>query len=59
MGSPRRVGNRRRRTREGPESACVQTSFTSGVAHTGGGGDNERPVVAPSSQRAKTSSSAH
>ena len=25
MGSPRRASNRRRRTREGPEPACVQT----------------------------------
>ena len=27
MGSPRHVRNRRRRTREGPEPACVQTPF--------------------------------
>ena len=27
MGSPRHVPNRRRRTREGPEPACVQTPF--------------------------------
>ena len=27
MGSPRRAHNRRRRTREGPEPACVQTPF--------------------------------
>ena len=26
-GDPRQVHNRRRRTREGPESACVQTHF--------------------------------
>ena len=27
MGSPRHVLNRRRRTREGPDPACVQTPF--------------------------------
>ena len=31
MGSPRQVRNRRRRTRKGPEPACVR----SGVAHEG------------------------
>ena len=35
MGSPRHVCNRRRRTREGPEPACVQTPFSMGVAHAG------------------------
>ena len=35
MGSPRQVSNRRRRTREGPEPACVQTPFDRGVAHAG------------------------
>ena len=35
MGSPRQVRNRRRRTRKGPEPACVQTSVESGVAHAG------------------------
>ena len=35
MGSPRHVLNRRRRTREGPELACVQTPSCSGVAHAG------------------------
>ena len=33
--SPRRAVNRRRRTREGPEPACVQTPFVVGVAHAG------------------------
>ena len=36
MGSPRQAKNRRRRTREGPEPACVQTPFEVGVAHAGG-----------------------
>ena len=36
MGSPRRAHNRQRRTREGPEPACVQTPFLVGVAHAGG-----------------------
>ena len=35
MGSPRQVFNRRRRTLEGPEPACVQTPLTSGW-HTQG-----------------------
>ena len=35
MGSPRKVRNRRRRTREGPEPACVQRPLQSGVAHGG------------------------
>ena len=30
MGSPRQAFNRRRRTRDGPEHACVQTPLTSG-----------------------------
>ena len=30
MGSPRQVSNRRRRTREGPEPACVQTPLHRG-----------------------------
>ena len=34
MGSPRHVHNRRRRTREGPEPACVLSPL-SGVAHAG------------------------
>ena len=36
MGSPRQVQNRRRRTREGPEPACVRAPL--GVAHAGGEG---------------------
>ena len=35
MGSPRHVTNRRRRTRKGPEPACVQTPFLRGW-HTQG-----------------------
>ena len=38
MVSPRQAFNRRRRTREGPEPACVQTPFTSGW-HTQEGKD--------------------
>ena len=38
MLSPRQVKNRRRRTREGPEPACVQTPLRSGW-HTQGGND--------------------
>ena len=33
--SPRQACNRRRRTREGPELACVQTPVLVGVAHAG------------------------
>ena len=36
MGSPRQVDNRRRRTREGPEPACVQTPLSVGVARVSG-----------------------
>ena len=35
MGSPRLASNRRRRTREGPEPACVQAPFFARVAHAG------------------------
>ena len=35
MGSPRQVSNRRRRTRKGPEPACVQTPNLDRVAHAG------------------------
>ena len=38
MGSPRQVHNRRRRTRKGPEPACVQTPNPDRVAHAGGEG---------------------
>ena len=38
MGSPRHALNRRRRTREGHEQACVQTPLISEVAHAGGEG---------------------
>ena len=53
MGSPRQVPNRRRRTREGPEPACVQTP--SGFR---GGSRRERrmnqhPAVVPSSRRGR------
>ena len=37
VGSPRRAKNRRRRTRRGPELACVQKPLMLGVAHAGGG----------------------
>ena len=39
MGSPRQVSNRRRRTREGPEPACVQTPFMLLGWHTQEGKD--------------------
>ena len=39
-GSPRLVPNRRR-TREGPEPACVQTPFPARVAHAGEGGEGK------------------
>ena len=42
MGSPRHVPNRRRRTRVGPEPACVQTLFSVGVAHAVGGWGGRR-----------------
>ena len=35
MGSPRQFDNRRRRTREGPEPACVLSPNAPGVAHAG------------------------
>ena len=38
MGSPRQVSNRRRRTRKGPEPACVQTPNPDWVAYAGGEG---------------------
>ena len=54
MGSPRHVDNRRRRTREGPEPACVRAPFhLLGVAHAGGGRMTEHPAVVPSSRRGK------
>ena len=39
MGSPRHAKNRRRRTREGPEPACVQNTFLPG--HMQGEGKDE------------------
>ena len=51
MGSPRQVRNRRR-TREGPEPACVQVPLRSGVARRGGR-MNQHPAVVPSSRRGK------
>ena len=36
MGSPRQVSNRRRRTRKGPEPACVQTPYRWGGTCRGG-----------------------
>ena len=38
MGSPRHVCNRRRRTREGPDPACVRSPLKVVVAHAGGEG---------------------
>ena len=35
MGSPRQVSNRRLRTREGPEPACVRAPYQGRVAHAG------------------------
>ena len=36
MGSPRHVSNKRRRTREGPEPACVRSPFLDTGWHTQG-----------------------
>ena len=44
MGSPRPALNRRRRTREGPELACVQTPIRPGGTRRGGR-VNEHPAV--------------
>ena len=56
MESPRQVVNRRRRTREGPEPACVRSPFDAGVAHAGGEGRiNVLPLYRPVGV-AKTSS---
>ena len=49
MGSSRHATNRRRRTRKGPEPACVLSPPFLGVAHAGG-------AVVPSSRRGNTSS---
>ena len=43
MGSPRHVDNRRRRTREGPEPACVHTVFAPGCASKLDGESREEP----------------
>ena len=53
MGSPMYAQNRRRRTREGPEPACVQTFCLPGGTRRGGRA-NERPAVVPSSRRGKS-----
>ena len=53
-GSPRRTVNRRRRAREGPELACVQTPFP-GSGTCRGGRANECAAVVPSSRRGKSS----
>ena len=50
MGSPRHVTNKWWRTREGPELACVQTPFLSGVARRGRRA-NKRLAVVPSSRQ--------
>ena len=52
MGSPRHVTNRRRRTHEGPEPACVRAPFSAGGTRREGR-MNEHPSVVPSSQRGK------
>ena len=52
MGSPRHAPNKRRRTREDPEPACVQTLWTSGGARRRGRA-NQRPAVVPSCRRGK------
>ena len=39
MGSPRQANNRRRRTRKGPEPACVQTPLSTSGWHMQGGKD--------------------
>ena len=49
VGSPRHVRNRRRRTREGPEPACVQIPWCWGGTRRGEGRIND-PAVEPSSR---------
>ena len=55
-GVPRQVRNRRRRTREGPEPACVQTPFRQRRGTRRGGRLNQHPAVVPPSRRGNTSS---
>ena len=52
-GSPRGVHNRRRRTREGPEPACVQKLLHGGWNMLAEKGEITRPAVVPSSRRGK------
>ena len=52
MVSPRHAFNRRLRTREGPEPACVQTHLLRGGTRQRGRA-NQRPAVVPSSRRGK------
>ena len=52
-GPPRQILNRRRRTREGPASACVQTPFPHRDGACKGGRANWRPAVVPSCRRGK------
>ena len=53
MESPRQVRNRRRRTRKGPDPACVQTPVRSGGDTRTGGRMNLHLAVVPSSRRGK------
>ena len=52
--SPRQASNRRQRTRDGPEPACVQTPLCFEVAHAGGG----RSVAKTSSETQRKKSRA-
>ena len=51
--SPRRAHNRPRRTREGPEPACVRTPLVRGWHTQEGKGELRRPAVEPSGRRGK------
>ena len=51
MGSPRQVVIRRRRTREGPELACVRSPFDAGVPNAGGEGRINVLAVVPCCRR--------
>ena len=53
MGPPWQAMNRRRRTRDCPEHACVQTHFSGQGGTCRGGRLKERSVVVPSSRRGK------
>ena len=53
IGSPRHACTRRRRTREGPELASVQTPRRAVAPQGVGGRANKRPAVVPSSRRGR------